>query len=108
MSSQISATLSVKSTVSGFDQVLNILQQKLPFEVVEIVFTFLPTTYLESIGANLKQLLIYSKNVTFESLKKQLGNGAYVINGAYEIKHDGTVIQINIDCCNTFLLLVPM
>ena len=102
MSSQISVTYTSKLILFGLDQVLNILQQKLPFEVVEIVFTFLPTTYLESIGANLKQLLIYSKNVTFESLKKQLGNGAY------EIKHDGTVITSNIDGCTTRALLVSL
>ena len=93
MSSQISATLPLKSTLSGFDKVSNILRQKLPFEVVEIVFQFLQTTYIESIGANLEQLIYYSKTETFESLQNQLID----LNGAYKIINDGTVITNNID-----------
>ena len=91
----MSATLPPKSALSGLDQVSNILQQKLPFEVVEIVFKYLSVTYLESIGATLEQLLYYAKNLTFNSLKKQL----IEINGGYEIKHNGTVTTSNIDCC---------
>ena len=105
MSSQISATYLPKSFLSGFDQVTNILQQmKLPFEVIKIVFEYLSVTYLESIGANLKQLIFYSKNVTFKSLKKQL----IEINGRYEIKHNGIVITSNVDCCTKRALLVRL
>ena len=94
MSSQISTTLPPKSTLSGFDKVSNILlKKKLPFEIVEIVFEFLPTTYLEStLDASLEQLISYSKHTTFYLLEKQL-------RGGYEITHDGTVITSNVDCC---------
>ena len=104
MSSQISATLLPNSILSGFDQVSNILlKKKLPFEVVEIVFKFLPTTYLEStLGATLEQLISYSKHTTFDLLEKQLRD----IKGGYEIKHDGTVIKSNIDCCTSRVFLV--
>ena len=72
MSSKI-IEISDKSSLSGIEQVTNILQQKLPFEVIEIVFEFLPTTYLEStLGATLEQLISYSKHTTFDLLEKQL------------------------------------
>ena len=87
-----------KSTFSGFDHVLNILfKEKFPFEVVEMVFEYLPITYLESIGAKLEQLVSYSKYETFGSLQNQIIG----VNGAYEINHDGTVITSNIDFCTT-------
>ena len=103
MSSQISATKLPKSTLSCFDQVLNILlKKKIPFEVV--VFEFLPITYLEStLGATLEQLISYSKNTTFDLLEKQLRD---IKGGGYEIKHDGKVIKSNIDCCTTQEFLV--
>ena len=84
----MSSEISTKSAISGLDQVTNILQQKIPFEVVSIVFEFLSITYLESnLGATLEQLISYSKNETFASLKEQL------VNGGYKINHDGKVIQ---------------
>ena len=90
MSSQISANKPLKSILSGFDQVSNILlKKKISFEVVEIVFKFLPTTYLESIGANLEQLIYYSKYETFGSFQNQIIG----VNGAYEITRDGEVIS---------------
>ena len=61
------------SALSVFDQVMNILiKEKLPHELVEIFFEYLPITYLESIGATLDQLLSYSKKETFHSLKRKL------------------------------------
>ena len=93
MSSQSTATLPPKSSLSGFDQVSNILQQKLPFEVVSLVFEYLSVTYLESIGATLEQLISYSKHTTFDLMENQMID----LNGSYGIKHDGNVNPSNID-----------
>ena len=90
----MSSNISINSTLPVIDQVTNILvnECKLPFE---LVFKYFSTTYLESIGANLKQLLSYSKNETFDSLKNQLID----LNGGYEIDHDGEVLSTNEGCC---------
>ena len=102
MSSQI---LYKSNLSSDIDQVKNILvKKKLPFEVVELVYEYLSTTYLESIGASLEQLIMYSKNETYHSLKTQLE----AINGGYEIKRDGEVITTNSDLFHERLLLVPL
>ena len=87
-------TTSFESSVSGHEQVVNIIMKKfmVPVEVVEIIFSYLPITQLELIGATLEQLLYYSKNKSFDCIKRELK-----VIGGYGITREGKVSITNID-----------
>lgn len=71
-----------QNSLSGHDQVTEILVKKikLPVEVVDKVFCFVPTTYLiDVLGARFDQIPI--KKVTFQSFKNELGeSGGYSLD----------------------------
>ena len=90
--SSFSLKISLKSTLSNHDQVVDILVSEfnVPIEVVENVFSYLPLTYLVNfLGASFDQAMHYSKNCTFESVKQELEDAedahSYMINHAGQV-----------------------
>ena len=77
--------IALKSTLSDYDQVVDILVSELdvPIEIVDIVVSYLPVTYIvDVLGAGFDTIMMYSKNATFASVKQELMN----IDG-YKINH---------------------
>lgn len=78
-----------KSRVPGHEQIQRILISKfgIPFELVHLVFSHLPiTTLIDSLEFSYQKAMFYSRNVSFDSVKKDL-----IEIGGFELKHDGAV-----------------
>ena len=81
--------ISLKSTLSGHDQIVNILiiNCNVPIEIVNIVFEYFPLTYLiDKLDASFDQVLSYSKTTAYEKIKNEL-----IGIGGYKINKNGTV-----------------
>ena len=79
----------ILSTLSGHDQVVNILitDCKVPIEIVNLVFEYIPVTFLiDTLGASFVQLISYSKKSTYQIVKNEL-----IGIGGYKINKNGTV-----------------
>ena len=85
--------IALKSTLSDYDQVVDILvsEFELPIEIVDIVVSYLPVTYLvDVLGPGFDTIMLHSKNETFKSVKQEL---IYV--RGYKINHHGKVQFFN-------------
>ena len=87
--SNLDLKISLKSTLSSHDQVVNILaiDFNVPIEIVNIVFEYLPLTYLiDKLGASFDQVISIFKTTTYEKIKNEL-----IGIGGYKINKNGTV-----------------
>ena len=82
--SSLGLKISLKSTLSGYDQINQILSSKfnLPNEITSSIFDFFSITDLrERLGASYQQLKYHVKKTGFERFNKQL-----IKFGGYKVK----------------------
>ena len=83
--------ITLKSTLSLHDRLVTrlVYDYKLPIEIIGSVFEYLPVTFMiETLGVGFDQVMLYSKNSTFETVKQEL-----ISIGGYEINHHGAVYR---------------
>ena len=85
----IRASTDKNKSLSGNDQLIQIFvgNFKVPLEVVDIIYTYLPLTFLLDVLEKPFDLMLeYPIKATFKTLKQEL-----IGIGGYEIKKNGTV-----------------
>ena len=73
--------ISLKSSLSNHDQVVDILVSELnvPIEFVDIVFSYLPIEYLvNKLDSSFDNIMRYSKNETFEGYETRINGYSWI------------------------------
>ena len=93
---------SIKSTLSGHDQIMQIFSTEfnLPVEITVKILSYLSIDYLcKTLGANFDQLCVYVRNTGYEEVKSQLMKiGGYEIadDGSFKLIYKKDVILVNL------------